>query len=305
MIASLFTRTFLVNNINLSYIEDKFPIYQYTDFEEKNSPIEFYTNMRDIVLKDNTSSYNFINVTDKFLFDKVLIDYLSFIGLSDYKDYENILNHAKLYKDILVDKAHILMNIEKLNVFDDNDSKEIYPLCDITSYNNIANTDTYIQDIDKKIEFYKDIPVEYLYTIYREWKDKIDEKYIKSIYDLMVKKARSLWLYEIIYIWNRYQMYYYNSGYIKPLKLQNTIKDMLTSGKYSELKDLLDKNDYLIEEIKKTVRYDKKFDLDTSIFDMSMEDYLLYPSCKGYTDMNLFKFNNSMLKRFREKSDDK
>ena len=261
--------------------------------------------MKDTILKDNTSSYNFITVVDRYDFDTALVDYMHFICMR-YEGYRSILDHALLYEDMLLDKAKFISSMEYL---DDERMNERNIISYITAsiqhfYEKYKDYDINI-DMNRKIEFYKDIPVEYLYTIYRDWKDSLNDNYREKIVTLINNKIRSLWLYEIIYIWNRYQIYYYNSGYIKPLKLQNTIKDMLTSGKYSELKDLLDKNDYLIEEIKKTVRYDKKFDLDTSIFDMSMEDYLLYPSCKGYTDMNLFKFNNSMLKRFREKSDDK
>lgn len=306
MIANLFTRTFLIdmNSYNYNGIS-RFPIYEYKSFEKNEDPYLFYSNMKDTVLKDNTSSYNFITVVDRYDFDTALVDYMYFICMR-YEGYRSILDHALLYEDMLLNKAKFISSMEYLD-----DER-------IDGRNNISYITASIQhfyekykdydintDMNKKIEFYKDLPVEYLYTIYRDWKDSLNDDYREKIVTLINNKIRSLWLYEIIYIWNRYQMYYYNSGYIKPLKLQNTIKDMLTSGKYSELKDLLDKNDYLIEEIKKTVRYDKKFDLDTSIFDMSMEDYLLYPSCKGYTDMNLFKFNNSMLKRFREKSDDK
>lgn len=308
MIANIFTRTFLVTNstTNIYYLRDKFPVYDYNTFEKYDTPMEFYTNMKSIILKDNTSSYNFINILDKFEYDKALVDYLSFIGLKDYEDYKGILDHAVLYENMLKDKAHFIDEIESLDpMIDHSIHREYYSITDIQTYSHKFDDFDISDDMDKRLEFYRDIPVEYLYCIYREWKDSIDEDYKNRLYDLFYKKIKSLWLYEVIYIWSRYQVYLFNKGYINLNPVQVTIDNELTSGKYSELKDLLDKREDIVKSIRSIILEDKEFTMDKSIFNMTMEDYILYPSCKGYTDMNLFKFNNTILNRFREKSDDR
>ena len=70
--------------------------------------------MKDTILKDNTSSYNFITVVDRYDFDTVLVDYMNFICMR-YEGYRSILDHALLYEDMLLYKAKFIYSMEYLD----------------------------------------------------------------------------------------------------------------------------------------------------------------------------------------------
>lgn len=314
MITSLFTRTYLTTPVismqnKLEGSIRAFDIHEFGRLKRNATTQEvhdYFLNMKDKVLKDNSYSYNFIVCDGIHQYQTILCRYFQLLGL----DQDNI----KPVITILSNHSVLSQTIWKVMgwKFKDYESQIFYIQSTLDMYNDKKYyRDKPLLDYTRDYGFIKELPLEWIATYID------DEHYL--VHDLVLNKLESFRLYSLMQYIMKVMSFMFTHSIPLPPELVMINK---YDKSYNELKDFWQSNPDVLEktirlcinQLEDTIENDKDIsDNDKSDLQRlyNILEIFYYPAKKvftsrniidnssmfdfGYSGINIFKINKSLM----------